>query len=157
MHGTTNFCRTRMLVIKIIRPTIETGSATGLVWFWYRRKVPIRNGRYLICTIRGYRSINTAYFYLLLALLSFLLFIAFHYQYFYITPVLLMPKLYANPVYVVLISRFQIIGGQDTHLPPTDMSFTTAMIRDITYQIGEGARPCGRGSARTGTSGRNIQ
>ncbi|PBK84751.1 hypothetical protein ARMGADRAFT_893202, partial [Armillaria gallica] len=77
MRSTTDFRRTRTLVTKIIRLTIETGSVTAVV-----------------------------------ALLSFALFIAFPHQYFYATPVLLMPKLYANCVYMVLNSRFQIIGGR---------------------------------------------
>ncbi len=46
-----------------------------------------------------------------------------------------MPKLYANAVYMVLNSRFQIIGGRDTYLCSTDMSITTTMIRDLTSQL----------------------
>ncbi len=52
-----------------------------------------------------------------------------------------MPKLYANTVYMVLNSRFQIIGGRDTYQSPTDMSITTTMIRYITSPLGEGTRP----------------
>ncbi|PBK79700.1 hypothetical protein ARMGADRAFT_950487, partial [Armillaria gallica] len=106
LRRTTNFRRTRMLVTKIIRLTIETGSVTAVV-----------------------------------ALLSFALFVAFPYQYFYATPVLLMPKLYANTVYMVLNSRFQIIGGRETYQLETDMSITTTMIRNITSQLGDGTRP----------------
>ncbi|SJL10283.1 uncharacterized protein ARMOST_13667 [Armillaria ostoyae] len=95
-----------MLVTKIIRLTIETGSVTAVV-----------------------------------ALLSFVLFIVFPHRYFYATPVLLMPKLYANTVYMVLNSRFQILGGRDTYMSSADMSFTTTMIRDITSQLGAGTRP----------------
>ncbi|PBK66304.1 hypothetical protein ARMSODRAFT_1021505 [Armillaria solidipes] len=114
MRSTTNFRRTRMLVTKIIRLTIETGSVTSVV-----------------------------------ALLSFILFIVFPHQYFYATPVLLMPKLYANTVYMVLNSRFQILGGRDTYMSSTDMSFTTTMIRDITSQLGEGTRPVDGMQGRT--------
>ncbi|KAK0237564.1 hypothetical protein EDD85DRAFT_547958 [Armillaria nabsnona] len=106
MRRTTNFRRTRTLVTKIIRLTIETGSVTAVV-----------------------------------TLLSFALFVAFPYQYFYATPALLMPKLYANTVYMVLNSRFQIIGGRDTYQSPTDMSITTTMIRNISSQLGDGTRP----------------
>ncbi|KAK0451654.1 hypothetical protein EV421DRAFT_1694778, partial [Armillaria borealis] len=88
MRSTTNFRRTRMLVTKIIRLTIETGSVTAVV-----------------------------------ALLTFILFIAFPHQTFYITPALLVPKLYANAIYVVLNSRFQIVGGRDTYMSSTDISF----------------------------------
>ncbi len=43
-----------------------------------------------------------------------------------------MPKLYANAVYMVLNSRFQIIGGRDTYESSTDISITTTVIRNIT-------------------------
>ncbi len=43
-----------------------------------------------------------------------------------------MPKLYANAVYMVLNSRFQIIGGRDTYGSSMDISITTTMIRNIT-------------------------
>ncbi|KAK0221070.1 hypothetical protein EDD85DRAFT_1028602 [Armillaria nabsnona] len=106
MRSTTEFRRTRLLVTKIIRLTIETGSFTAVV-----------------------------------ALLSFVLFIAFPHQIFFITPGILVPKLYANCVYMVLNSRFQIIGGRDTYMSPTDMSITTTMIRNITSQLAEGTQP----------------
>ncbi|PBK66303.1 hypothetical protein ARMSODRAFT_1021504 [Armillaria solidipes] len=109
MRSTNDFRRTRMLVTKIIRLTIETGSVTAVV-----------------------------------ALLSFVLFIAFPHHIFFITPGLLVPKLYANCVYMVLNSRFQIIGGRDTHMSPTDMSITTTIIRNITSQLAEGTRPMDR-------------
>ncbi len=44
---------------------------------------------------------------------------------------LLMPKLYANTVYMVLNSRFRIIGGWDTYESSMDISITTTMIRNI--------------------------
>ncbi|SJL07008.1 uncharacterized protein ARMOST_10351 [Armillaria ostoyae] len=106
MRRTTNFRRTRILVTKIIRLTIETGSVTAVV-----------------------------------ALLTFILFIAFPHQTFYITPALLVPKLYANAIYVVLNSRFQIIGGRYTYMSSTDISFTTTMIRDILSQSAEDTWP----------------
>ncbi len=61
---------------------------------------------------------------------------------------LLVPKLYANSVYMVLNSRFEIIGGRDTYMSSTDMSFSTTMIRDIVSQSAEGTRPA------DGTQGR---
>ncbi|SJL10278.1 uncharacterized protein ARMOST_13662 [Armillaria ostoyae] len=75
------------------------------------------------------------------ALLRFILFVAFPHQAFYATPAMIAPKLYANCVYMVLNSRFQIIGGRDIYKSPTNMSITTTMIRNITSQLGEGTRP----------------
>ncbi|KAK0451656.1 hypothetical protein EV421DRAFT_2031403 [Armillaria borealis] len=106
MRSTTNFRRTRMLVTKIIRLTIETGSVTAVA-----------------------------------ALLDVVLFIVLPDQNSYLAPGLLLPKLYANSVYMVLNSRFQIIGGRDTYKSSTDMSFSTTMIRDIISQSTEDTRP----------------
>ncbi|KAK0223758.1 hypothetical protein IW262DRAFT_1458791 [Armillaria fumosa] len=85
MRSAINFHRTRMLVTKIIRLTIETGSVTAVA-----------------------------------ALLSFILYIATPHQTFYITPALLLPKLYANTVYMVLNSRIQLIGSRDTDMSSTN-------------------------------------
>ncbi|PBK82327.1 hypothetical protein ARMGADRAFT_1019660, partial [Armillaria gallica] len=106
MRSTTNFRRTRTLVTKIIRLTIETGSMTALA-----------------------------------ALLQVVLFMVTPYQTSFLAPGLLVPKLYANSVYMVLNSRFQIIGGRDTYMSSTDISFSTTMIRDIVSQSAEGSRP----------------
>ncbi|KAK0498689.1 hypothetical protein EDD18DRAFT_46750 [Armillaria luteobubalina] len=75
------------------------------------------------------------------ALLSFVLVIAFPQQAFFITPGLLVPKLYANSIYMVLNSRLQIIGGCDIYKSSTDMSITAMMFRDIPSQSAEGTRP----------------
>ncbi|KAK0484827.1 hypothetical protein IW261DRAFT_860055 [Armillaria novae-zelandiae] len=110
MHSTTNFRRTRMLVTKIIRLTIETGSVTAVV-----------------------------------ALLNFILLIAFPHQTPYVIPGLLLPKLYANSVYMVLNSRFKIIGGRDTYESSMDtMSVTTTMMRDIISQSTDDTQPADR-------------
>ncbi|KAK0212262.1 hypothetical protein DFS33DRAFT_1376776 [Desarmillaria ectypa] len=106
LRSDTGFHRTRMLVTKLIRLTIETGSVTAVV-----------------------------------ALLNLILFFAFPHQTFYGTPAFIMPKLYANTVYMVLNSRIRIIGGRDTYTASTDMSITTTMIQDITPQSTEGTRP----------------
>ncbi|KAK0194321.1 hypothetical protein F5146DRAFT_926364, partial [Armillaria mellea] len=106
MRSTTDFRRTRVLVTKIIRLTIETGSVTAVV-----------------------------------ALLTLILFFAFPREGLYITPALLVPKLYANAMYMVLNSRFQIIGGRYTYTSSTDISFTTTMIRDIIAQSAEDTWP----------------
>ncbi|PBK82335.1 hypothetical protein ARMGADRAFT_734995 [Armillaria gallica] len=106
MRSTTNFRRTRMLVTKIIRLTIETGSVTAIA-----------------------------------ALLNAVLLIVTPHQTSYMTLGLVIPKLYANTVYMVLNSRFEIIGGRDTYKSSTDISFTTTMIRDIISQSAEDTRP----------------
>ncbi|SJK98245.1 uncharacterized protein ARMOST_01506 [Armillaria ostoyae] len=99
MRSNTSLRRTQMLVTKLIRLTIETGSATALV-----------------------------------ALLTCILFLAFPHQTFYIAPAVLMPKLYVNTIYMVLNSRIRIMGGRDIYGSSTDMSITSTMIRDITFQ-----------------------
>ncbi|PBK86500.1 hypothetical protein ARMGADRAFT_1086347 [Armillaria gallica] len=76
----TSFQQTQILVTKLIRLTIETGSVTAVV-----------------------------------ALLSLILFFVLPGQTFYSTPVFIMPKLYANTVYMVLNSRIRIMGGWDTY------------------------------------------
>ncbi|PBK93188.1 hypothetical protein ARMGADRAFT_151634 [Armillaria gallica] len=106
MHSNTSFRQTRMLVTKLIRLTIETGSVTAVA-----------------------------------ALLSFILYFAFPHQNFYVTPALIVPKLYANSVLVVLNSRIQILGGRNTYTSSTDISITTTMIRDMTSQSTEGTQP----------------
>ncbi len=81
-------------------------------------------------------------------MLNFVLFIALPHQTSYLATGLLVPKLYANSVYMVLNSRFQIIGGRDTYMSSTDMNFSTMMIRDIVSQSTEDTRPA------DGTQGR---
>ncbi|PBK87015.1 hypothetical protein ARMGADRAFT_972548 [Armillaria gallica] len=106
-RSTAHFRQTRMLVIKITRLTIETGSVTAVV-----------------------------------ALLTFILFIALPGRNSYMILCLIVPKLYANTVYMVLNSRFQIIGGRDTYMFSTDhMSVPTTMIRDTTSRSAEGTQP----------------
>ncbi len=61
-------------------------------------------------------------------------------QAFYMTPAMLMPKLYTNTIYMVLNSRIRIIGGRDTYMSSTDMSITTTIIGDVTSQSGDGCK-----------------
>ncbi|KAK0459364.1 uncharacterized protein EV420DRAFT_1642328 [Desarmillaria tabescens] len=98
MRSDTGFRRTRMLVTKLIRLTIETGTVTGIEF------TP--------------STLVT----------------------FYGTPALIMPKLYANTVYMVLNSRIRILGGRDTYTSSMDMSITTTMIRDTNSQSTQGTR-----------------
>ncbi|KAK0501124.1 hypothetical protein EDD18DRAFT_1147267 [Armillaria luteobubalina] len=81
MRSNTCLRSTQILVTKLIRLTIETGSVT---------------------------AIN-----------------------FYVTPALVTSKLYANTIYMVLNSRFRIMGGRDTYTSSTDMEITSTMMRDI--------------------------
>ncbi len=48
------------------------------------------------------------------------------------TLAIIMPKLYANTVYMVLNSRIRIMGGRDTYTSSTDMELTTTLIVDTT-------------------------
>ncbi|KAK0480978.1 hypothetical protein EDD18DRAFT_1337096 [Armillaria luteobubalina] len=105
MRRNTGFHRTRVLVTKIIRLTIETGSVTAIV-----------------------------------TLLTFILFIGFPGHTYHSAPALLVPKLYANAIYMVLNSRFQIIGGRDTYVSSNDMSITTTK-RDSFPQPVKGTPP----------------
>ncbi|KAK0486408.1 hypothetical protein IW261DRAFT_1559810 [Armillaria novae-zelandiae] len=96
MRSSTSLRSTQVLVTKLIRLTIETGSVTAIV-----------------------------------ALLTLILFFACPHQTFYVTPALVTSKLYANTIYMVLNSRFRIMGGRDTYTSSTDMEITTTMIRGI--------------------------
>ncbi|KAK0463393.1 hypothetical protein IW261DRAFT_1347623, partial [Armillaria novae-zelandiae] len=106
MRSKTYFRRTHILVAKLIRLTIETGSVTAIV-----------------------------------ALVTMILFLAFPQKIFYVTPSLVVSKLYANSVYVALNSRIQIMGGRDTYTSYTDMEITTAMMRDIASTQGAQSTP----------------
>ncbi|SJK98191.1 uncharacterized protein ARMOST_01452 [Armillaria ostoyae] len=105
MHSNTGFRQTRIIVTKLIRLTIETGSVTAVV-----------------------------------ALLTLILFFAFPGETFYATPAFIMPKLYANTVYMVLNSRIRIMGGRDTYTSSTDMEMTNTMIGDITSHSTQGTQ-----------------
>jgi len=74
------------------------------------------------------------------AILNLVLFFAFRDQIFYSTIALIMPKLYANSVYMVLNSRIRIMGGRDTYTSSTDMEITTAVMRDTTSHPTQGTQ-----------------
>ncbi|SJK98172.1 uncharacterized protein ARMOST_01433 [Armillaria ostoyae] len=100
LRGNTGFHRTRVLVTKLIRLTIETGSLTAVV-----------------------------------ALASLILFLVFPHQTFYVTPALVVSKMYANTIYMVLNSRIQIMGGRDIYMSSTDMiTPTSSTIQDTNPQ-----------------------
>ncbi|KAK0454310.1 hypothetical protein EV421DRAFT_409902 [Armillaria borealis] len=73
-------------------------------------------------------------------LLNLILFFAFRDQVFYSTVALIMPKLYANSVYMVLNSRIRIICGRDTYTASTDMEITTTMMRNTTPHPTQGTQ-----------------
>ncbi|KAK0241073.1 hypothetical protein EDD85DRAFT_388297 [Armillaria nabsnona] len=119
IHSNTGFRQTQILVTKLIRLTIETGSMTAVAAF-----------------------LNLTFFFVLT------------HETVYMTLAIIMPKLYANTVYMVLNSRIRIMGGRDTYTSSTDMEPTTTLIMDTSPQPppNAGYTTNGRG-ARTGDSG----
>ncbi|KAJ7256226.1 hypothetical protein B0H12DRAFT_519896 [Mycena haematopus] len=77
LKNDTGLRRTHMLIVKLIRLTIETGSLTAVV-----------------------------------ALANLALFFAFPNRPYFFAAGVLLPKLYANTIFAVLNSRFQIMGGR---------------------------------------------
>jgi len=73
----TGFRETHLLIVKLIRLTIETGSLTAAI-----------------------------------ALVNLALFFAFPGRPYFFTAGALLPKLYANTIFAVLNSRFEILGGR---------------------------------------------
>ncbi|KAK0493068.1 hypothetical protein EDD18DRAFT_429764 [Armillaria luteobubalina] len=129
MRSDTGFRRTRLLVTKLIRLTVETGSVTGMYF-----ETPAT-----FTIVAKITSPTSA----VVALLNLILFFGFPHQTFYGTPALIMPKLYANTVYMVLNSRIRIMGGRDTYISSTDQSITSTMIRDTNSQSSQGTRRTG--------------
>ncbi|PBK88461.1 hypothetical protein ARMGADRAFT_970944 [Armillaria gallica] len=66
------------------------------------------------------------------ALATLILFFAFPHQTFYVTPALVVSKMYANTAYMVLNSRIRIIGGRDIYTSSTDIELATTVVQDIT-------------------------
>ncbi|KAK0483090.1 hypothetical protein EDD18DRAFT_1084257, partial [Armillaria luteobubalina] len=105
MRSSNSFHRTQLLVTKLVRLIIETGSLTAAI-----------------------------------ALVISILFFVFPHEVFYVTPALIISKLYANTIYMVLNSRIRIMGGQDTYTSSTDVGFTTNMMGDINSHSMQGAQ-----------------
>ncbi|KAK0493028.1 hypothetical protein EDD18DRAFT_1356928 [Armillaria luteobubalina] len=59
------------------------------------------------------------------ALLSLVLFFVFPHQTFYGPPIFILPRLYANTVYMVLNLQIWIMGGWDTYMSSNGMELTT--------------------------------
>ncbi|KAK0454316.1 hypothetical protein EV421DRAFT_2029411 [Armillaria borealis] len=97
MHRNTGFRQTQILITKLIRLTIETGSMTAVTAF-----------------------------------LNLVFFFVFTHETVYMTLAIIMPKLYANTVYMVLNSRIRIMGGRDTYTSSTDMELATTLIMEST-------------------------
>ncbi|KAK0223761.1 hypothetical protein IW262DRAFT_853204 [Armillaria fumosa] len=104
--------------------------AICMTYYLMRRTTCFRRTRILVTKII-LLTIETGSVTAVVALLTFILFIPFPYQTFRTAPALLMPKLYANALYVVLNSRFKIMGGRDANESSMDMSITTTVIRNI--------------------------
>ncbi|KAK0196023.1 hypothetical protein F5146DRAFT_951768 [Armillaria mellea] len=100
IHCNTSFRQTQILVTKLIRLTIETGSVTAVAAF-----------------------------------LNLVLFFVFPHQAVFMTLAIIMPKLYANTVYMVLNSRIRIMGGRDTYTSSNDMEPTTTLMMASTPQL----------------------
>ncbi|KAK0486403.1 hypothetical protein IW261DRAFT_795115 [Armillaria novae-zelandiae] len=105
MRSNTGFRRTQILITKLIRLTIETGSLTAVV-----------------------------------AGIVLILFFASPHQSFYVTPALVLSKMYANTIYMVLNSRIRIMGGRETYTSSTDMEITTNMMRDFNSHSAQGTQ-----------------
>ncbi len=123
MRSNTGFRRTQILVTKLIHLTIETGSLTG-IYFLYP---PLSQAEHrLILAV--------------VALAALILFFEFPHQIFYVTPALVIPKLYANTIYMVLNSRIQIIGGRDIITSAADVGLATTVMEDVTPHSMQGAQ-----------------
>lgn len=65
----------------------------------------------------------------------------------------ILPKLYANTVYMVLNSQIRIMGGRDTYAPSSDMmELSTTLMVDLDPPPNAGHTTNGRGG-KTGDSG----
>ncbi|PBK79061.1 hypothetical protein ARMGADRAFT_854477, partial [Armillaria gallica] len=86
--------------------------AICMTYYLTRRNISFRQTRFLVTKLIRL-IIETGSATAVFALLNLILFFAFPHQTFYTAPALLMPKLYANSIYVVLNSRIRILGGRD--------------------------------------------
>ncbi|KAF7369279.1 hypothetical protein MVEN_00255700 [Mycena venus] len=102
LKNDTGFRRTHMLIIKLIRLTIETGSLTAAV-----------------------------------ALINLALFFAFPGRPYFFTAGAVLPKLYANTIFAVLNSRFQIMGGRG--FTSMDLSYHQSILQNHS-RTGDAAR-----------------
>ncbi|KAF8171175.1 hypothetical protein K438DRAFT_1940768 [Mycena galopus ATCC 62051] len=82
----TGFRRTRALISKLVRLSIETGTLTALI-----------------------------------SLATLILFFVFPDKVYYTVPDNIMPMMYANTMFAVLNSRFNIEGGRSTETSPMDL------------------------------------
>ncbi|KAJ7660331.1 hypothetical protein DFH06DRAFT_1297123 [Mycena polygramma] len=103
------FRQTRVLVSKIIRLTIETGSVTGIEQSIHMRLLA---DRFLLA---------------LCTLITLALFYGIPNRVYYTTLGLIIPALYANSILAVLNSRLQIVGGRGTSLTSTDIRINSSL------------------------------
>ncbi|KAJ7640577.1 hypothetical protein B0H17DRAFT_1339278 [Mycena rosella] len=90
----TGFRKTRVLISKLIRLSIETGSVTALA-----------------------------------TLSALVLFNAFPDRPYYLTPGIIIPKLYANTMFAVLNARIRILGARGTYAISSDMMSIPSHLR----------------------------
>ncbi|KAK0196026.1 hypothetical protein F5146DRAFT_1220665 [Armillaria mellea] len=115
VRNSTGLRQTQILVTKLVRLIIETGTVTAAV-----------------------------------ALLNLNLFFALPDQSYYMAPALVMPKLYANAIYMVLNSRIRMVGGRDTYTSSIDMVISTSstMLRDTNSYLPQASLGTGRRQGR---------
>ncbi|KAK0486407.1 hypothetical protein IW261DRAFT_795431 [Armillaria novae-zelandiae] len=63
----------------------------------------------------------------IVALVTMILFLVFPQKTFYVTPSMILSKMYANTIYMVLNSRIRIIGGRDPYMSSTDTEITAGV------------------------------
>ncbi|KAK0486509.1 hypothetical protein IW261DRAFT_1416289 [Armillaria novae-zelandiae] len=109
---------------------------TPIVFELMRSRLGFHRTRNLVSKIIGL-TIETGSVTAVIALLGLILYFGFPDRNFHEAPALIMPKLYANTIYMVLNSRIKIKGGRGTYMS-TDMEITTTMMRDITSHSTQG-------------------
>ncbi|KAK0484834.1 hypothetical protein IW261DRAFT_1560514 [Armillaria novae-zelandiae] len=114
--------------------------AICMTYYLMHSTTNFRRTRILVARII-HLTIETGSVTAVVALLSFIFYIAGPHQTFYITPGIILPKLYANTVYMVLNSRIRVIGGRDTDMSSTDMNITATVREKLASQSTGGTQP----------------
>ncbi|KAK0486504.1 hypothetical protein IW261DRAFT_1590773 [Armillaria novae-zelandiae] len=124
---------------QVISVNSETGGHPLSSRFTDAQQTSFHRTRNLVSKIIGL-TIETGSVTAVIALLGLILYFGFPDRNFHEAPALIMPKLYANTIYMVLNSRIKIKGGQSTYTSSTDIDITTAMMTDITSHPSRGAQ-----------------
>ncbi|PBK86519.1 hypothetical protein ARMGADRAFT_1017212 [Armillaria gallica] len=113
--------------------------AICMAYYLTHRNPSFRQTRILVANLIRL-TIETGSVTAVVALLSLVLFFVFPHQTFYGPPIFILPKLYANTVYMVLNSRIRIVGGRDTYASSNDMELTTTLMMDTTPHPTQGTQ-----------------